>query len=112
MKRLHDNNVTCTGARFQFRENDYATEEGVNSTVTVVVEQTTVSLVSSYLKLTPMTYDQYERRAKQNGSGLEPLMTFHGSRPRDPAECKYNNNYYYDITVCNIILVMTILLLI
>ena len=84
-------NFIITGATFQFRENDYATEEGVNSTITVVVEQTTTSLVPTYLKLTPLTYAQYEQRSKQNDSGLEPLHIYHGSRSDDPAECKCNN---------------------
>ena len=100
---------TCTGARYQFRDNDYATEESSN--VTVVVEQIFGSLVPIYLKLTPLTYDQYMQRASQPGSDLASLDTYHGSRP-DAAECKCNDNYYYVIVVCNIILVMTILVFI
>ena len=80
---------TCTGAQYQFRESDYAVDEG--SDIVVVVEQVSGSLVPIHLKLTPLTYDQYTLRANQSGSDLAPLSTYHGSRP-DAGERKCNNN--------------------
>ena len=76
------------GAQCQFRGgcSDYATDEGTNSGVTVVVEQVFGSLVDIHLLLTPLTYDQYTQRASQPGSDLASLDTYHGSRP-DAAEC-------------------------
>ena len=79
--------MSCTGAQYRFRENDYATEEGVNSVVTVVVEQLLPGLIDIHLLLTPLTYDQYNQRANQPGSDLPPLDRYHDSRP-GPAECK------------------------
>ena len=83
--------IVCTGAQYQFTENDYLAFEHEGSSVRVVVQQISASLVNIHLKLTPYTYDQYTQRANQSGSTLEPLDEFHGSRP-DPAECKYEKN--------------------
>ena len=80
--------IACTGAQYQFSENDYVTEEGVNSSVQVLVQQISASLVDIHLRLTPYTYAQYTQRQGQPGSSLAPLDEFHGSRP-DAAECNY-----------------------
>ena len=88
--------IACTGARYQFSENDYAATEGVDPAVQVTVQQISASLLDIHLKLTPYTYAQYRQQASQPGSTLassegfrsRPLDEFHGSRP-DPAESKY-----------------------
>ena len=79
-----------TEAQYQFRDIcNYATEEGVNASITVIVEQVHGSLTKDiHLLLIPMTYAQYTQRASQPGSNLRPINEFHGNRPADPAECK------------------------
>ena len=92
--------TACTGARYQFSENDYAAREGDDRAVRVTVHQISASLVDIRLKLTPYTYAQYTQRANQPGSTLapsekfrgRPLDEFHESRP-DPAESKYECFY-------------------
>ena len=65
--------IAYTGAQYQFSESDYATEEGVNSVVRVVVQQISASLVEIHLRLTPLTYAQYAQRASQDGQTSHPL---------------------------------------
>ena len=86
--------IALTGAQYQFRENDYVTTEGVNSSVQVVVQQISASSVDIHLKLTTYTYAQYTQRANKPGSGLAPLSRYHGSLPPDSAERKHETFIY------------------
>ena len=79
--------ILATEPTYQFSQSDYATTEGPNAHIEVVVQQSVQSVRDVHLLLTPLTYAQYIAYSDQPGSTLPPIGQYHGSRPSN-AHCK------------------------
>ena len=79
--------ILPTEPTYQFSQSDYATTEGPNAYIEVVVQQSVQSVRDVHLLLTPLTYAQYIAYSDQPGSTLPPIGQYHGSRPSN-AHCK------------------------
>ena len=77
-----------TEPTYQFGSSEYATTEGPNAHIRVVVRQIVQGVQDVLLILTPLTYAQYIARRNQQGSTLPPIDQYHDSRPSN-AHRKY-----------------------